>query len=238
MAPITLYTAGTPNGFKASITLEELGIDYETRSIDLMAAEQKQDWFLKINPNGRIPAIVDHENGDLAVFESGAIMVYLAECFGDGSLLPKDGNKRYEILSWLMFQMGGVGPMMGQFNFFTHYASEKIPMAQKRYYNESKRLFSVLETSLSDGREYLTGSYSLADIANFSWVVIHPLTGIDLDDYPKLKAWVKRIHAREAVKKGLDVPKEFFLKAVMEDESKIKEKIKETLGKAEGVLES
>lgn len=165
-------------------------------------------------------------------------MIYLAERYGDGSLLPKEGKERYEVLAWVMFQMGGVGPMMGQFNFFTYYASEKIPFAQKRYYNESKRLFSVLEKQLSDGREYLTGNYTLADIANFCWVGLYPMVGIALDDdYPNLKAWVQRIYARDAVKKGLDVPKEFMFKELLEDEEKIKAKIKETLEKAEGVLD-
>lgn len=229
---ITLYTWGTPNGFKASITLEELDIKYNTQAIDISTGEQKEDWFLQVNPNGRIPALVDHGNDDLAVFESGAIMIYLAERFGNGLLLPKEGKERYEILSWLMFQMGGVGPMQGQFHFFTHFASEKIPFAQKRYYNETKRLYSTMEKQLSDGREYLTGSYSLADIANFSWVSFHPMAGIDLDDYPNMKKWAGRIYAREAVQKGMSVPKEFRYKEEMENEAKLKQTIKETLEKA------
>eukprot|EP00210_Caulerpa_lentillifera_P004127 g3935.t1 len=229
---LTLYTAETPNGFKASITLEELGINYRTHAIDLKKKEQKEDWFLKINPNGRIPALVDHNNNDLAIFESGAIMIYLAEHFNGDNLLPKDSKTRYEIYSWLMFQMGGIGPMAGQFHFFTHAATELIPLAVRRYHDESKRLWSVLETRLSDGREYLTGDYSLADIANFSWVVFHPMTGLDLDDYPNIKAWVKRIYKREAVKRGLGVPNKFRFKEEMENEAKCKQTINETLIKA------
>ena len=154
---ITLYTAPTPNGWKASITLEELGLPYETRAIDLGKNEQKEDWFLAINPNGRIPAMVDHDpaggGGDVAIFESGAIMLYLAD--KAGALIPKDVAGRARAISWLMFQMGGVGPMMGQANVFYRYFPEKIQAAIDRYQNESRRLFEVLERRLAESEARL-----------------------------------------------------------------------------------
>lgn len=236
MAPVTLYTAGTPNGFKASVTLEELGIEYDVHHIDLGKDEQKEEWYLKINPNGRIPAIVDHSNSDLAVFESGALMIYLAEKYGDGSLLPKEGNERYEVLEWLMFQMGGLGPMMGQANHFVHYAPETIPYGQKRYINESKRLLGVLELGLKDGREYLAGGrFTLADIANFCWAIFAFYPGIDLGEFPSVKAWAQRIYARPATRKGLNVPKEFPFADIMEDDAAMKAKIAENKAKISGL---
>eukprot|EP00210_Caulerpa_lentillifera_P008724 g8321.t1 len=232
MAPVTFYTAATPNATKISILLEELGIDYEVRVLDLKAKEQKEEWFLKINPNGRIPALVDHENGEISVFESGAIMIYLVDTFGKGSFLPKEGKSRYEVISWLMFQMSGVGPIFGQLTYFMNYASENIPFAKKRFYDEGKRIFSVIENQLSDGREYLVeGSYSIADIAIFTWAVLAPLGGYDLDEYPYVKAWTKRIYAREAVKKGLNVPVEFEYKTVVETEEVAKATAQQVLEK-------
>ena len=145
---IELFTAATPNGWKVSIALEELGLPYTVRPISLGKLEQKEEWFLKINPNGRIPAIIDHDNGDFAVFESGAILIYLAE--KTGKLLPTEPKARSRVLQWLMFQMGGVGPMMGQANVFFRYAPEKIPYAIERYQRESRRLFEVLERQLKD----------------------------------------------------------------------------------------
>ena len=156
---ITLYTTATPNGIKASIALEEMGLPYDVHAIDLSSLEQKQDWFLKINPNGRIPAIVDHDADDFAVFESGAILMYLAE--KTGQLMPADPLQRSAVIQWLMFQMGGIGPMMGQANVFFRYAPEKIPYAIERYQRESRRLFEVLDTHLQD-REFLAGDYSIA----------------------------------------------------------------------------
>jgi GST-like protein len=146
---ITLYTAPTPNGHKASIALEELGIPYETVGIDLGKNVQKEPWFLAINPNGRIPAIVDHDAGDFPVFESGAILLYLAEKEGSGRLLPKDPRGRSHVIQWLMFQMGGVGPMQGQANVFFRYFPEKIPAAISRYQNETRRLYTVLDGQLA-----------------------------------------------------------------------------------------
>ena len=153
---IELLTAPTPNGIKVSIALEELELAYTVRKIDLGAGEQKQDWFLKINPNGRIPAIIDHDNGDFHVFESGAILVYLAE--KTGKLMGTDEKNRSVVMQWLMFQMGGLGPMMGQANVFYRYAEEKIPFAIGRYQREVRRLLEVLNERLN-GRDFLAGGY-------------------------------------------------------------------------------
>ena len=200
---IDLYTAPTPNGYKVSVTLEETGIPYKLHAIDLMKAEQKEDWFLKINPNGRIPAIVDRDNDDFAVFESGAIMLYLAE--KSGRLLPTDSKKRSQVIQWLMFQMGGLGPMQGQANVFTRYFPEKIPSVIARYQNETMRLYSVLDKAL-EGRDYLVDDYSIADIANWCWVRSHAWCGLEIDGLPHLKAWSERIASRPAAEKGVSVP--------------------------------
>ncbi len=202
---ITLYTAPTPNGHKASITLEELAIPYKTVGIDLGKNVQKEPWFLAINPNGRIPAIVDHDAGDFSVFESGAIMLYLCEKDGSGKLLPKDAKGRSRVIQWLMFQMGGVGPMQGQANVFFRYFPEKIPAAISRYQNETKRLYTVLDGQLAK-HEWLAGDYSLADIANYSWVRIHSWAGVEIDGLDHLKRWIDAIAARPAVQRGLAVP--------------------------------
>ena len=200
---IDLYTAATPNGWKASITLEELELPYELHPIDLSSGEQKKPWFTIINPNGRIPAIVDREAGDFAVFESGAIMVYLAE--RTGRLMPTDAKGRSRVMQWLMFQMGGVGPMMGQANVFTRYFPEKIPAAIDRYLRESRRLFEVLDGHLAH-HEYLAGDYSIADIANFSWVHIHEWPGVDVTGLDHLQRWMRAIADRPAVQRGLARP--------------------------------
>jgi GSH-dependent disulfide-bond oxidoreductase len=202
---ITLYTAATPNGHKASVTLEELGLPYEVKSLNLMKGEQKQPAFLAINPNGRIPAIIDHDEDDFAVFESGAIMIYLAE--KAGALLPTEVRGRSRVIQWLMFQMGGVGPMMGQANVFFRYMPEKIQPAIDRYQNESKRLLTVLDTHLAE-HEYLAGDYSIADIANFCWARTHNWSGVDISDLPHLKRWLDTLYARDAVLRGLKVPEE------------------------------
>lgn len=200
---IDLYTASTPNGWKVSITLEELNIPYNVIPIDLIKGEQKEKSFLKINPNGRIPAIVDRDNNDLSIFESGAIMIYLAE--KEGKLLPKDPEKKAKVLQWLMFQMGGIGPMMGQANVFYRYFPEKIQSVIDRYQNESKRLFTVINDYLGDN-EYLEGDFSLADIANWSWIRIHKWSGVEIDDLPNLMRWMKIVGDRPACKKGVEVP--------------------------------
>ena len=203
---IDLYTAPTPNGWKASITLEELELPYQVRAVDLGKGEQKEPWFLEINPNGRIPALVDRDADDFAVFESGAIMLYLAEKEGSGRLLPHDARGRSRVIQWLMFQMGGVGPMQGQANVFTRYFPERIDAAIARYQNETKRLYRVLDGQLAE-TPYLAGTYSLADIASFAWVRLHGWAGVDVDDLPHLRAWMERIEARPAVQRGLAVPR-------------------------------
>ena len=212
---IDLYTASTPNGWKASVTLEEMALDYQVHAIDLMKAEQKSAEFLKLCPNGRIPAIVDRNNDDFAVFETGAIMVYLAE--QTGLFLPTDRKARSQVLQWLMFQMSGVGPMMGQANVFHRYFPEKIQPVIDRYQNEVKRLFTVLDTQLKDS-EYLTQEYSIADIANWCWVHTHEWSGVSLEGLPNLTRWVDQIALRPAVQRGIIVPepinvdKEAFIK--------------------------
>jgi GST-like protein len=212
---IDLYTAATPNGWKASVALEEMAMEYQVHAIDLMKAEQKSAAFLRLCPNGRIPAIVDKSNDDFAVFESGAIMIYLAE--KSGQFLPQNGKKRSQVMQWLMFQMSGVGPMMGQANVFYRYFPEKIQPVIDRYQNEVKRLFSVLDFQLKDS-EYLATDYSLADMANWCWVHTHDWSGVSLENFPHLARWVDQIAQRSAVQKGILVPepinvdKETFIK--------------------------
>ena len=220
---IDLYTSATPNGWKASITLEELGVPYELHPISLSKGEQKTPEFLKINPNGRIPAIVDREEDNFAVFESGAIMIYLAEKYG-GGLLPSDRKGRSQVIQWLMFQMGGVGPMQGQANVFFRYAPEKIPYAIDRYQNETKRLYRVLESRLTD-HEYLAGDYSLADIANWSWVSLHFWAGVEVDDLPNLQRWMKAVSSRPAVQRGIVIPEPINLGGGGEDVKKMAQSI-------------
>jgi GSH-dependent disulfide-bond oxidoreductase len=200
---IDLYTAATPNGHKVSIALEELGLPYSLKVLNLTEGEQRQPDYLKINPNGRIPAIVDHEADGFAVFESGACLIYLAE--KTGQLMPADVKGRSRVLQWLMFQMGGIGPMMGQANVFFRYFPEKIPAAIDRYQGECKRLFRVLDGHLAD-HEYLAGDYSIADIANWAWVRTHRWSGVELDDLPHLKRWRDAIRARPAVQRGIEQP--------------------------------
>jgi len=200
---IELYTAATPNGQKISIALEELKLDYTVHPIDLTQQEQKQAWYLKLNPNGRIPTIVDKSEHNFSVFESGAILIYLAE--KTGKLLPKDSKQRSRVIQWLMFQMSGVGPMQGQAHVFYRYAPKKIPFAIKRYQNETHRLYSVLNQQLQ-GKDYIAGRYSIADIATYPWVVSHEWAGVDLQGLPRLKSWLKRMAARPAVIKGMQIP--------------------------------
>jgi GST-like protein len=202
---IVFYTASTPNGRKISIMLEETGLEYRERRVDLMAGEQKQDWFLQINPNGRIPAIVDHGAGEFAVFESGAILIYLAE--KTGRFLPTDPKLRSVTLQWLMFQMGGVGPMQGQANVFFRYATEKIDYAIQRYQREVRRLYEVLDTRLGSV-PYLAGEYSIADMATYPWVAMHDWAGVSVDGLQHLQRWMMKIGERPAVKLAMatDVP--------------------------------
>lgn len=200
---IHLYTAPTPNGWKASVCLEELGLPYQVHPVNIMAGEQRKPDYLKINPNGRIPAIIDADNDDFAVFESGAILIYLAE--KTGKLMPTDVKGRSLVLQWLMFQMGGIGPMMGQANVYFRYMPEKYQPAIDRYQNESRRLFEVLDTRLKDN-EWLAGDYSIADIANWCWVRTHKWSGVSIDGLDNLKRWMDAIYKRPAALRGKDVP--------------------------------
>ncbi|MFC3053525.1 glutathione S-transferase family protein [Kordiimonas pumila] len=202
---IKLYTAPTPNGWKASVALEELGLPYEAIAINLSEQEQKKPEFLKMNPNGRIPVIVDTEADNLTIFESGAILIYLAE--KTGKLMPSDTKGRMEVIEWLMFQMGGVGPMMGQANVFSRYMEEKIPTAISRYQNEGRRLFEVLNGHLAN-HEYLADDYSIADIANWCWVKTHKWSGISIEGLDHLQRWVNAIYQRPAAVKGTKIPYE------------------------------
>lgn len=200
---IELYTAATPNGWKASVALEEMGFDYQVLPTNLMKGEQKQPDFLAMNPNGRIPVIRDTEEDNLVVFESGAIMIYLAE--KSGKFLPSDVKGRANVMQWLMFQMGGVGPMMGQANVFFRYFEEKIPAAIDRYQNEVRRLFTVLDGHLQH-HEYLAGDYSIADMANWCWVRTYEWSGVSVDGLDSLIRWKNSIEARPAARKGVEVP--------------------------------
>ena len=226
---IDLYTASTPNGWKVSITLEELSIPYKVKEIDLIKGDQKKKSFLKINPNGRIPAIIDREENNLDIFESGAIMIYLAE--KTGKLLPSDPAKKSEVLQWLMFQMGGIGPMMGQANVFYRYFPEKLQSVIDRYQNESKRLFTVIDKHL-ESNQYLAQDFSIADIANWSWIRIHKWSGVEIEDLPNLKRWMDEINLRPACIKGVQIPRALELP---DDENS--EKIKEFEKNAKKILQ-
>jgi glutathione S-transferase len=215
---IDLYTSPTPNGHKASVTLEELGLPYETHAIDLSKNQQKEPWFLAINPNGRIPAIVDRELDDLPVFESGAIMIHLAE--KTGRLLPTAPVGRARVISWLMFQVGGIGPMMGQANVFFRYFPEKIQPAIDRYQNESRRLFEVLDRRLGES-EWLADDYSIADIANWCWVRTYKWSGVSIDGLGNLRRWLDAMKARPACRRGVEVP--FAVASLVKDEKAAKE---------------
>ncbi len=200
---IDLYTAPTPNGWKASCTLEELEIPYEVHVVDLGKGIQKEPWFLAISPNARIPAIVDRDAGDFAVFESGALMIYLAE--KTGKLLPTDAKGRSRVIQWLMFQIGGVGPMMGQANVFYRYFPEKLQPAIDRYQNECRRLFEVLDAHLADN-EWLAGDFSIADIANWCWVRTYKWSGVSREGLPHLKRWMDTMKERPALRRGVEIP--------------------------------
>ena len=219
---VDLYTSPTPNGWKASIMLEETGLPYTVKPIRLEMLEQKQAWYLKLNPNGRIPTIVDHDEGGFAVFESGAILIYLAE--KSGRLMPQDRKGRSTVIQWLMFQMGGVGPMQGQANVFYRYAPEKIPYAIDRYQKETKRLYTVLDRRLAD-HEYLAGEYSIADIATWPWVTLHGWAGVDVEDLPHLRRWIETVGARPAVVKGRTIPEILKLEHSAEEIAKAGAKI-------------
>ena len=206
---IDLYTWTTPNGRKVSIALEELGLPYTAHAVDISKDEQFKPEFLKISPNNKIPALVDHDGpgGEpLALFESGAIMMYLAERSGF-RFMPEDRRRRYEVVAWLMFQMGGIGPMLGQAHHFRRYAKEQIPYAIERYVNETNRLYGVLNKRLSD-REFIGGEYSIADMACYPWIVPYQNQGQNIDDFPHLKRWLETIRARPATMRAYALAKE------------------------------
>jgi GSH-dependent disulfide-bond oxidoreductase len=203
---IDLYTWSTPNGRKVSIMLEELGLPYSVHAIDIGKGEQFAPGFVAISPNGKIPAIVDHEGPGgkpYPLFESGAILLYLAE--KAGRLIPTDLAQRFEVIQWLMFQMGGVGPMFGQTHHFLRAAPEPVPYAIERYSKETRRLYGVLDRHLGN-REWLGAEYSVADIATFPWTARHEWHKVDLADFPNVKRWYERIAARPAVERGMKVP--------------------------------
>jgi GST-like protein len=203
---IDLYTWATPNGRKVSILLEELALPYAVIKIDISSGEQFAPDFLAVNPNGKIPAIVDHDGPGgkrLAVFESGAILIYLAE--KTRTLLSDDPVRRIETLEWLMFQMGGFGPILGQAHHFRRFAQERIPYAIERFEKEAARLYGVLDRRLVSG-EYLAGEYSIADIACYPWVARCEWQGVSLDDFPNVKRWFTVISERPAVQRGMQVP--------------------------------
>lgn len=204
---IDLYTWSTPNGRKVSIMLEELGLEYTAHAVNIGADEQFAPDFLAISPNNKIPAIVDHDaadGGDLAVFESGAILIYLAEkC---ERFLPADLRPRMDTLQWLMFQMGGVGPMFGQAHHFLRFAPEPVPYAKTRYGNETRRLYGVMDKHLASTEYLAAGEYTIADIATFPWAARHEWQEVGLADFPNVKRWYDAIWKRPAVKIGYDVP--------------------------------
>jgi len=204
---ITLYTWSTPNGRKVSIMLEECGLRYRVKPVDITQGEQRNPEFMVINPNAKIPAIVDSEGPDgwpITLFESGAILLYLAA--KTGKFLPAHDRGKYEAMQWLMFQMGGVGPMFGQTHHFLRFAPEPLPYAIKRYSTETARLYAVLDKRLGDA-EYLASEYSIADMATFPWVARHEWQKIDLADYPRVRRWYETIAARPGVERGMMIPK-------------------------------
>ena len=200
---IELYTSPTPNGYKTSVALEELEIPYNVHVVNLMSGDQKKPEFLKLNPNGRIPVIVDTDNDNLAIMESGAQLIYLAE--KAGKLLPTEAKARANVMQWLMFQMGGIGPMMGQANVFFRYFPEKIQPAIDRYQNESRRLFEVLDKQLSTN-EWIAGEYSIADIANWCWVRTHNWSGVSIEGLEHLDNWKNKMYEQPGMLKGIKVP--------------------------------
>jgi GSH-dependent disulfide-bond oxidoreductase len=206
---IDLYYWPTPNGWKISIMLEECAIPYNVKYVNIGAGEQFNPDFVKISPNNRMPAIIDHEpmggGAPISIFESGAILEYLAE--KTGKFMPREPGGKYEVLQWVYWQVGGLGPMAGQNHHFSVYAPEKLPYAINRYVKETNRLYGVIERRLRD-RPFLAGDYSVADMAAFPWIVPHKLQGQKLEDFPKLKAWFEAIHSRPAVIRGLDLGKE------------------------------
>jgi GST-like protein len=201
---IDFYSAGTPNGYKVAIMLEECELPYSFHPVDLAALEQKRPDFLEISPNGRIPAIVDRDAGDFAVFESGAILVYLAE--KTGRFLPVGLKERSRVMQWLIWQMGGLGPMIGQLNVFRHYFPEKLPSVISRYEREAHRLFGVLNTQLSKYEHVAGDDFTIADIACWPWVLTHQWAQLDISDYPAMQNWFDGMLKRPGLQRGLQSP--------------------------------
>ncbi|MCJ1274284.1 hypothetical protein MMC21_002079 [Puttea exsequens] len=219
---IDLYTTQTPNGIKISITLEELGLPYKTHKIEIMKNTQKEPWFLEINPNGRIPALTDTftDGKTIRLFESGSIMQYLVEQYDQDEhkiSYPSGTREYYEVNSWLFFLNAGVGPMQGQANHFHRYAPEKIPYGINRYQNETRRLYGVLDKHLAGSKsEYLVGEKcTIADIAHWGWVAAAGWAGVDIDEFPHLKAWEERMLKRPGVENGRHVPDPHRMKEVL-----------------------
>ncbi|ETN43704.1 uncharacterized protein HMPREF1541_02863 [Cyphellophora europaea CBS 101466] len=220
---IILYTDATPNGIKITIALEELGLPYKTEHVDISTNRQKEDWFLEINPNGRIPALTDTftDGSPIRLFEGGSILQYLAEQYDKDHKIsfPKGSRESYEMNNWLYWQHGGLGPMQGQANHFFRYAPEKIKYGIDRYINESRRLYRVLDTHLSKSKSgYIVGDHvSLADITSFGWVYWAGWAGVDIEEFPNVKAWEAKMTARSAVDKGKDIPKKLNVKEKLKD---------------------
>lgn len=219
---IDLYSWAAPNGHKVQILVEELEIPYRVIPINITAGDQHTDAYRAINPNGKIPAIVDHApadgGGPFTVFETGAIMVYLAE--KEKRFLPTEPRQRSEVLQWLFWQVGGIGPMMGQAQHFFRYASERVPYAITRYQTETRRLLKVLDDRL-DGREFICGEYSIADMASFAWIRIHKMTGVPLDEFPRVQDWYGRVRSRPGVGRGLDLLRNEWVDVTKSDEAKL-----------------
>lgn len=201
---IDFYSAPTPNGYKVAMLLEETGLDYQAHFVNLFEREQKEDWFLTINPNGQIPAIIDHDLNELKLFESGAILIHLAE--KTKKFIPFKPIPRAHCIQWLMFQMSALGPMQNQTHFFKHAAPQKLPLAIDHFHRETERIYDVLEGQLKT-QQYLIGAYSIADMAVWPWVRLHLRVGVSLKKRPHLLAWLKRIEARPATQRALLVPK-------------------------------
>jgi GST-like protein len=218
---IDLYYWPTPNGWKVSIALEEMGLPYKVLPVNIGRGEQFTPEFLAISPNNRMPAIVDHDpaggGAALSIFESGAILIYLAE--KTGRFLTKDLHGRFEVLQWLMWQMGGLGPMLGQAHHFRQYAPEKIQYGVDRYTHEANRLYGVLNKRLAD-RAFVAGDYSIADMACWPWIVLHDMQGQRLEDFPHLRRWFETMRARPAVQRGFEVGRELRTSSGLDDEAK------------------
>lgn len=218
---IDLYSWPAPNGHKVQILVEELGIPYRMIPINITRGDQHEEGYRAINPNGKIPAIVDRAPSDggapFTVFETGAIMLYLAE--KEKRFLPTGPRERSEVLQWLFWQVGGLGPMMGQAQHFFRYAPEPVPYGIDRYQNESRRLLKVLDDRL-EHRDFVCSEYSIADMACFPWIRIHKMTGVSLDEFPRVRDWYGRVRARPAVARGLDQLRESWVDVTTSDEAK------------------